>query len=162
MANTDGIAKDSLIYAHYQPSEIVTSTVSSSQIVIPAGFRQIEDYLTLSVSIFEHDDLDWLAWLLNEIIDLVQNFLTGLISTVTGGVGGYVVDLALEVSGLNDLREQAINSLVTSWEVDLLHHRTHCYVLDPNVVFSVSGIDFADQESAYSMTFTVYPFSYNL
>lgn len=112
--------------------------------------RPIETYLSISVGIYEHDDLAWLAWLINHVIDIVQSFIEGLINIYTGGVGGYLVEFALEASGLNDMREQAINSLVSGWEVELLHEGTWTY---PSVN---SILDMNGPESQYQLDFGVY------
>lgn len=87
----------------------------------PDGARVIEDFLSINVAIYEHDDLAWLAWVIDTIIDFVQSFLAHLIDVFTFGVGGYIVEAGLEVSGLNDMREQAIDSMVAGWEVEVLH-----------------------------------------
>jgi hypothetical protein len=87
----------------------------------PNGRRFIEDYIAISIAIYEHDDLGWLAWLIDSIIDLVQSFLAHMVDAFTFGLGGYLIEAGLELSGVNDMREQAIDSMVASWEVEILH-----------------------------------------
>ena len=87
----------------------------------PNGRRFIEDYIAISIAIYEHDDLGWLAWLIDSIIDLVQSFLAHIVDAFTFGLGGYLIEAGLELSGVNDMREQAIDSMVASWEVEILH-----------------------------------------
>ncbi|MBT8330899.1 MAG: hypothetical protein KJP06_01100 [Deltaproteobacteria bacterium] len=87
----------------------------------PNGRRIIEDYLAISIAIYEHDDLGWLAWLIDSIIDLVQSFLAHMVNAFTFGLGGYLIEAGLELSGVNDMREQAIDTMVASWEVEILH-----------------------------------------
>jgi hypothetical protein len=87
----------------------------------PGGRRFIEDYIAISIAIYEHDDLGWLAWLIDSIIDLVQSFLAHMVDAFTFGLGGYLIEAGLELSGVNDMREQAIDTMVASWEVEILH-----------------------------------------
>ena len=87
----------------------------------PNGRRIIEDYIAISIAIYEHDDLGWLAWLIDSIIDLVQSFLAHMVDAFTFGLGGYLIEAGLELAGVNDMREQAIDSMVASWEVEILH-----------------------------------------
>ena len=51
--------------------------------------RIIENYLSISMGIFEYDDWGWLGWIIDKIIDIVQSFLEDLIDMITFGVGGY-------------------------------------------------------------------------
>lgn len=87
----------------------------------PGGRRIIEGELSISIRICEHDDLDWLTTLMNAIIDQIQSFLANLVNVYTFGMGGYIISAGLEVSGLNDMREEAIDSMVSGWEVEVLH-----------------------------------------
>jgi hypothetical protein len=87
----------------------------------PDGRRFIEDYIAISIAIYEHDDLGWLATLIDTLIDLVQSFLAHMVDAFTFGLGGYLIEAGLELSGVNDMREQAIDSMVASWEVEILH-----------------------------------------
>lgn len=87
----------------------------------PYGRRIIEDYIQISIAIYEHDDLGWLAWLIDEIIDLVQSFLAHMVDAFTFGIGGYLITAGLEISGVNDMREQAVDTMVSGWEVEILH-----------------------------------------
>jgi hypothetical protein len=111
--------------------------------------RIIEGYLAVGVGIYEHDDLGWLAWLINEVIDVVQSFLEGLLDDVTGGVGGYIVEFGLESSGLNDMREEAVNAMVSGWEVECLHEGTWQWPTQ-NMSLDMNG-----PESEYQLTFQV-------
>jgi hypothetical protein len=43
------------------------------------------------------------------------------VDAFTFGLGGYLIEAGLELSGVNDMREQAIDSMVASWEVEILH-----------------------------------------
>jgi hypothetical protein len=90
-------------------------------VIRPNGRRIIEDYIAISIAIYEHDDLGWLAWLIDTIIDLVQSFLAHMVDAFTFGLGGYLITAGLELAGVNDMREQAIDSMVASWEVEILH-----------------------------------------
>jgi hypothetical protein len=87
----------------------------------PNGRRIIEDYIAISIALYEHDDLGWLAWLIDSIIDLVQSFLAHMVDVFTFGLGGYLIEAGLELAGVNDMREQAIDSMIASWEVEILH-----------------------------------------
>jgi len=82
--------------------------------------RIIEEYLEIGVSIFEYDDLDWLAACINAVISHVQSFLTSIVGNIIP-FGGVLLNIALEASGVNDMREEAIDALVSSFEVEVLH-----------------------------------------
>lgn len=125
-------------------------------ILHPSDWRIIEDILSINMAIYEHDDLDWLEWLFNEIIDFVQSFLAHLVDVYTCGTGGFIILAALEVSGLNDMREQAIDSLVSGWEVEILHEDGT--TIQPNTIRSnmwpfIWELDMATDESRYKVTF---------
>ena len=92
------------------------------------SYRIIEDFITIHASLYEHDDLGWVGWLINVAIDIIQSFIVSFISaaiaTVTGGSGaaiGLFIATGLEASGLNDMREELVNSMVSSWEIEVLH-----------------------------------------
>jgi hypothetical protein len=87
----------------------------------PDGRRIIEDYIAVSIAVYEHDDLGWLAWLIDSIIDLVQSFLAHMVDAFTLGLGGYLIEAGLEIAGVNDMREEAIDTMVAGWEVEILH-----------------------------------------
>jgi hypothetical protein len=44
-----------------------------------------------------------------------------MVDAFTFGLGGYLIEAGLELSGVNDMREQAIDTMVASWEVEILH-----------------------------------------
>lgn len=92
--------------------------------------RIIENNLSISMGIIEYDDWGWLGWLIDKIIDIVQSILEDLINIFTFGIGGYIIEIGLEASGLNRMREQAINSLITGFEFELICEGTTTAYVD--------------------------------
>jgi hypothetical protein len=116
--------------------------------------RVIEDYLAIRVTIYEHDDLGWLADLIDAVIDFVQSWLAHLVDAFTFGLGGYIILAGLEVSGLNDMREQAIDSMVSGWEVELLHEDDTRLQPDAITDFPCEwSLTMMTDESEYRITF---------
>lgn len=117
--------------------------------------RIIEDSLNISVSIYEHDNLDWLESAINYIVDYVQDYLAHLTDAFTCGLGGFIILAALEISGLNDMREEAIDSLVSGWEIELLHVNKTKFI--PPNINNVSSLHMGwpEDESEYQVWFKV-------
>jgi hypothetical protein len=118
----------------------------------PNGQRLIEDFMSINIALYEHDDLEWLDWLINAVVKLVQSFLAHLIDAFTYGLGGYIIEAALEVSGLNDMREQAVDSMVSGWEVELLHQGQTTLIPGVDDTYQWS-LEMATSESKYKVTF---------
>jgi hypothetical protein len=117
----------------------------------PSGRRIIEGHLAINVAIYEHDDLGWLGWLINAVVDLVQSFLAHLVDAFTFGLGGYIILAGLEVSGLNDMREQAVDSMVAGWEVEVLHQGSTA-LLPGTASAHEWPLEMATSESRYKVT----------
>lgn len=60
-------------------------------------------------------------------------------------MGGFIIEQAIEVSGLNDMREQAVDSMVAGWEVEVLHQGS--LVLLPGDI--PSGTDTYDRQKTF-------------
>ena len=120
--------------------------------VRPDGRRIIEGHLSINIAIYEHDDLEWLDWLINAVIDLVQSFLAHLVDAFTLGLGGYIISAGLEASGLNDMREQAIDSMVAGWEVEVLHEGRTSLLPSTENTYKWSK-EMHTEESRYKVTF---------
>lgn len=120
----------------------------------PNGRRIIEDYIAISIAIYEHDDLGWLAWLVDTIIDLVQSFLAHMVDAFTFGLGGYLIEAGLELSGVNDMREQAIDTMVASWEVEILHEGK-VQLTPPAEDSSLHPLRMKTKESEYQVNFVI-------
>ena len=73
----------------------------------------------------------------------------------TLGLGGYIIEAGLEVSGLNDMREEAVDSMISGMEVDVLHQGNVSIIPNENNNYTKSlemgrrDID----ESVYTVTF---------
>jgi hypothetical protein len=118
----------------------------------PSGRRIVEGHLSINIAIYEHDDLGWLGWLANAVFSFVQSFLAHLVDAFTFGLGGYIILAGLEVSGLNDMREQAIDSMVAGWEVEILHEGQTALLPAATNTYEWP-LEMATNESRYKITF---------
>ena len=118
----------------------------------PSGRRIIEGHLAINVAIYEHDDLGWLGWLINAVARFVQSFLAHLVDAFTFGLGGYIILAGLEISGLNDMREQAVDSMVAGWEVEVLHQGSTALLPGTTSAYEWP-LEMATSESRYKVTF---------
>lgn len=118
----------------------------------PNGLRVIEGRLSINIALYEHDDLGWLGCLIDAVLDLVQSFLAHLVDAFTFGLGGYVILAGLDVAGVNDMREQAVDSMVAGWEVEVLHQGR--IALSPGAADTYElPLEMATSESRYKVTF---------
>ena len=113
----------SKVYDDFEAGTSISSFRNNDQHIYfkPTERRIIEGKLHINIAIYEHDDLAWLEFLISAVISLVQSFLAHLIDVFTLGLGGYIIEAGLEVSGLNDMREEAVDSMVSGMEVEVLH-----------------------------------------
>ena len=123
--------------------------------LIPSGRRIIEDFLSINIALYEHDNLEWLEFLANALISFAQSFLAHMIDAFTLGLGGFIIEAGLEVSGLNDMREEAVDSMVSSWEIELLHQDQAVLSLRQNGTYNLPSLDMKTSESEYKITFEV-------
>ena len=119
--------------------------------------RIIEGSLAIGISIYEHDDLDWVAWVINRVIDYVQSDLEGIVSFYTFGAAGIIIETGLEVSGLNDMRDQAINGMVTGREISYLDKGQTDLITSGQRI--ENRVEMAGDESRYAVTFVLEPVS---
>ncbi len=160
--------KGSLVYDGFSDNTTIATKDNDTKpfyVDDPANnYRIIEDFLNINASIFEHDDLGWVGWLINEAIDIMQNFIIGVISTalaaVTGGSGeviGFFIAAGIEASGMNDMRRELVNSLVSGWEIEVLHdqsfkiNKSYIELLNFASNRAHDPIVFDDNESQYQL-----------
>jgi hypothetical protein len=118
------------------------------------GRRIIEDYIDIGIAIYEHDDLGWLGDLINEIVDMVQSYLAHMVDAFTFGLGGYLILAGLEISGVNDMREQAVDTMVSGWEIEILHEG-QVTMNPPSEDLIEYPLRMKTKESEYQVTFVI-------
>jgi len=125
-----------------------------------AGPRVIEDFLSIGVSLFEYDNWGFIADIIDFIVDFITDYLISMlcrcIDCIIPGLG-VVLNIAFEVgfelSGFNDIREQAINSMISGMEVELLS--TNSMLIRPPIVSNPAfrTLRLKGKDSLYYMRF---------
>ena len=77
-----------------------------------------------------------------------------MVDAFTFGLGGYLIEAGLELSGVNDMREQAIDTMVASWEVEILHEGK-VQLTPPAEDSSLHPLRMKTKESEYQVNFVI-------
>ncbi len=116
------------------------------------SYRVIEDFIECTFSIYEYDNPKWRKIFYEWLVRLVETLAKTLINMVTLGIGGWILDVALQVSGYYKWRSQQISDLAASQNVDLLCQGNEKIV--PGTLASNDWID-NENEQKYAETFHV-------
>ena len=83
-----------------------------------------------------------------------QSGATGLSAIGLAGlpVGLHIILARLQVSGLNDKRQQAVDSMVAGWEVEVLHQGSTALLPGTTSAYEWP-LEMATSESRYKVTF---------
>jgi hypothetical protein len=147
--------------SRYEPPQTPSLKREDTIIYSLAGPRQIEEFLSIGISLYEYDNLDFIKWLVDAILDFIQSYLLGLIceliNCIVPGLG-VILNIALEIgfeeAGLNDIREQAVNSMISSCEIELLS--TNALVIPPPTAPTTQKeLMLTGKDSKYKMYFEI-------